>query len=129
MMRDLTEMSIMMIQKRNRMPFTCQAGTRLVEMNEYGELFPCETLDTLIKEGDVLQTPSFKDSWMGNVRDHEYDFRRVLRTRKARSVNKFIQNDGCACTFECAIGASLVFRPTNIFHMQFIKIKSMLRRK
>ncbi len=126
LMRGLTEMVIMEIQRKKKMPFVCQAGTSLIEMNEYGELFPCETLDTLIKDKETLRQPDFKESWMGNVRDHNYDIKQVLKTAPARRVNSFIQNEGCACTFECAIGASLVFKPTNIFKMQLQKIKLTL---
>jgi MoaA/NifB/PqqE/SkfB family radical SAM enzyme len=126
LMRGLTEMAIMEIQRKKKMPFVCQAGTSLIEMNEYGELFPCETLDTLIKDKETLRQPEFKESWMGNVRDHNYDIKQVMKSAPARRVNSFIQNEGCACTFECAIGASLVFKPTNIFKMQLQKIKSSL---
>ena len=125
-MRGLTEMAIMEIQRKKRMPFVCQAGASLIEMNEYGELFPCETLDTLIKDEETLRQADFNESWVGNVRDHNYDIRQVMDTAQARRVTSFIQDEGCACTFECAIGASLVFKPTNIVRMQFQKIKSTL---
>ena len=124
--RGLTEMAIMEIQRKKKMPFVCQAGVSLIEMNEYGELFPCETLDTLIKDEETLRPVDFNESWMGNVRDHNYDIRQVMDTAQARRVTSFIQKEGCACTFECAIGASLVFKPTNLLKMQFQKIKSTL---
>ena len=108
------------------MPFVCQAGKSLIEMNEYGELFPCETLDTLIKDEETLRQADFKESWMGNVRDHNYDIKQVMATSQAGRVTSFIQKEGCACTFECAIGASLVFKPTNLLKMQFQKIKLTL---
>ena len=114
------------IIRKKKMPFVCQAGASLIEMNEYGELFPCETLDTLIKDEETLRPVDFNESWMGNVRDHNYDIRQVMDTAQARRVTSFIQKEGCACTFECAIGASLVFKPTNLLKMQFQKIKSTL---
>ena len=119
-------MVIMEIQRKKKMPFVCQAGSSLIEMNEYGELFPCETLDTLIKDEETLRKSDFKESWMGNVREHDYDIKKVMDTAQARRVNSFIKNEGCACTFECAIGASLVFKPTNVLKMQLQKIKSTL---
>lgn len=122
LMRSLTETVIMEIQQKKKMPFICRAGTSLIEMNEYGELFPCETLDTLIKDGETLRQANFEKSLMGNVRDHNYDINQVMKTTKANRVTSFIQNEGCACTFECAIGASLVFKPTNIFKVQLQKI-------
>lgn len=126
LMRDLTEMVIMEIHRKKKMPFVCQAGASLIEMNEYGELFPCETLDTLIKDEETLRQADFKKSWMGNVRDHDYNINQVMDTVQARRVTSFIQKEGCACTFECAIGASLAFKPTNLLKMQFQKIKPAL---
>ena len=126
LMRGLTEMVIMEVQRKKKMPFVCQAGASLIEMNEYGELFPCETLDTLIKDEETLRQADFKESWMGNVRDHNYDIKQVMDTAQARRVTSFIQKEGCVCTFECAIGASLVFKPTNLLKMQFQKIKLTL---
>ena len=126
LMRDLTETVIIKIQREGKMPFVCQAGGRLIEMNEYGELFPCETLDTLIKDNNTSHKPEFKKSWMGNVRDHNYSINQVINTGQARRVTSFIQNEGCACTFECAIGASLVFKPQNMFRIQFSRLKSTL---
>ncbi|KAF0225631.1 MAG: hypothetical protein FD176_317 [Rhodospirillaceae bacterium] len=114
-MRNMTEQTIQWVQANGRMPFVCEAGTRLIEMNEYGELFPCEILDTLIANGETLAPAPFEKSWMGNVRAHEYDLRAVLASDQAKAVSRFIRDGGCACTFECAIGASLVFRPVNIF--------------
>lgn len=113
-LRDLVENAIKYVQRTGRMPFICEAGTRLIEINEYGELFPCEVLDSLIRDGQTLKPASFQQAWMGNVRDHDYDLRKVLATPQARAVTDFIRTGGCACTFECAIGASFVFKPTNV---------------
>ena len=119
-------MIIIEIQKTKKMPFTCLAGKSLIEINEYGEIFPCETLDTLIKDKETLRESDFDKSWMGNVRDYNYDINKLMNTIQAKRVTSFIQNEGCACTFECAIGASLVFKPTNVLSIQFRKIKSAL---
>ena len=124
-MRTLTESVILEVQKTGRMPFICQAGTKLIELNEYGELFPCEVLDTLIDNNETRLNPDFADSKMGNVRDHNYDIAKALDTDKAKRVKSFIERDGCACTFECAIGASLVFQPTNNVRIGYRHLKSM----
>ena len=80
----------------------------------------------MAKDEETLRQADFKESWMGNVRDHNYDIKQVMTTSQARRVSSFIQKEGCACTFECAIGASLVFKPTNLLKMQFQKIKPTL---
>jgi|TARA_Y100000031_G_scaffold155950_1_gene208516 MoaA/NifB/PqqE/SkfB family radical SAM enzyme len=118
-MREATEAANIEIQKRKRMPFTCQAGRRLIEMSEYGEIFPCEILDSLIEEGNTLKAPLFNKSYMGNVRDFDYDVNKVLKTKKAFKVLEFVKNNGCFCTFECAIGASLIFEPKNFWRLIF----------
>ncbi|MDC0253248.1 radical SAM protein [Bacteriovoracales bacterium] len=128
-MREATESVIVKVQESNKMPFTCKAGERLIEMSEYGELFPCEILDTLISEGNVAFKPGFKKSWMGNIRDHGYSFRAVMESKKAKKVRDFIQCDGCACTFECAIGASLVFEPKNLWRLALAKSSARVTSK
>ena len=127
-LRDMTESVIIEVQKSNRMPFVCEAGGKLIEMNEYGELFPCEVLDTLIKDKETLLPPTFSDAWMGNVRDYDYNIESVLSSHQAQEVSTFIENGGCACSFECAIGASLVFKPTNIFRIGSLKSGSIFRK-
>lgn len=116
-LREAVEEAIVEVQRTGEMPFVCQAGERLIEMNEYGDVFPCELLDTLIAGGHADPGQSFRTSTMGNVRDHGYDVRRVLESAQGKAVRAFIQNKGCACTFECAIGASIAFEPANMGRM------------
>ena len=113
MLREAVENVIVEVQKTGSLPFACQAGERLIEMNEYGKLFPCEILDTLIKEKQVSFEPDFDDTWLGDVRDFDYDVPKALNSPEAKKVRKFIQDKGCACTYECALGASIAFEPKN----------------
>ncbi len=111
-LREAVEASIVEIQKKDVMPFPCQAGESFIELNEYGNLFPCEILSTLMQEGKA-RPKDFADTWMGDIRQYDYDVPRALSSEKSRAIRSFIQNKGCACTFECAIGSSLAFHPEN----------------
>jgi hypothetical protein len=111
-LRESVEATILEVQKKDVMPFTCQAGESFIELNEYGNLFPCEILQTLINDGKA-RPKEFSDTWMGDVRQFGYDVPKALNSPKALAIRKFIQNKGCACTFECAIGSSIAFHPTN----------------
>ena len=111
-LREAVEATILEVQKKDAMPFPCQAGESFIELNEYGNLFPCEILETLIKEGNA-RPREFQDPWIGDVRQFDYSVPRALNSPKALAIRKFIQNKGCACTFECAIGSSLAFHPNN----------------
>jgi len=117
-LRETVEKVVLQVQTTGQLPFACEAGTRLIEMNEYGKLFPCEILESLMKEKKTLKVPDFDDVWMGDVRDYDCDVVQALRSQKARQVRQFIQGGGCACTFECALGASIAFEPANYFKVK-----------
>lgn len=124
MLREAVENVIVEVQQTGNLPFACQAGERLIEMNEYGKLFPCEILETLMKEKQVAFEPDFSDAWMGDVREFDYDVKKVLNSTKAKKIRNFIQNKGCACTYECALGASIAFEPKNYAGVVWKKLKS-----
>lgn len=111
-LREAVEATILEVQKKDLMPFVCQAGESFIELNEYGNLFPCELLQPLMTEGKA-RPKEFTDTWMGDVRQFDYDVPKALNSPKALAIRKFIQNKGCACTFECAIGSSIAFHPKN----------------
>ena len=71
----------------------CYAGSLSLVLNETGEVFPCETLDASI----------------GNVRDHDYDLSRMLRSDHAKDVLRPIQEKACCCTHECNMLMNVLF--------------------
>ena len=73
----------------------CYAGRLNLVLEEGGEVFPCEVL---------------KESF-GNVRDYDYDMRKVVRSEKARKINASIENKGCFCTHECYYMTNILFNP------------------
>jgi len=75
------------------MNWTCFAGRKIIEINEVGEVFPCEILWEKI----------------GSLRESNYDLQKVLQSKKAKKAIEKIKQTGCNCTFECAIANSLVY--------------------
>ena len=75
---------------RNAVP--CVAGRKIVVINENCDMYPCEILGKS----------------MGNVKDFDYDIKKLLKSEASKSVLDFIRKGGCSCTFECAIQNSIV---------------------
>ena len=71
----------------------CMAGRKLVVISETGDVYPCELLSAK----------------MGNLRQSNYDIRRILKSLQARKINAHIKKTKCFCTFECAIQNSLIY--------------------
>jgi len=71
------------VLKENRQVIPCYAGISNVQMNPYGDIWPCCVLGY--------------DQSMGNVRDYGYDFQKVFHSTKAAEVRSYIKNGNCAC--------------------------------
>lgn len=93
------------VREKDEFVLPCVAGRKLVEIYSNGDVVPCE----LIEEK--------RDPHMGNVREFDYDIVRLLQSRQAQDMRRFIRDTRCRCTFECAMYASLAFSP-----MQYPKI-------
>ena len=72
--------------KYNKRTVSCVAGKKILIISEQGEVYPCELLDK-----------SF-----GNLRDFDYDLKKVLFSDRGLMVKKFISESKCCCSWECA---------------------------
>ena len=81
--------------KEKRPVITCQAGRRIMIIREYGDVFPCELIDRSL----------------GNLRDVDFDWRRLMRGRERRETLRWIRESGCWCTTECNAVTDSVFNP------------------
>jgi len=81
------------ILKENRMPLTCLAGKKMLVLTETGIVYPCE----------ILNMP------FGNLRENNYNLKKIISTKKAKKIINFIKNKKCYCTFECAISNSILY--------------------
>tara|TARA_B100000029_G_C17554888_1_gene951363 strand:- start:334 stop:1461 length:1128 start_codon:yes stop_codon:yes gene_type:complete len=71
----------------------CVAGRKLVVLSETGEVLPCEIL------GKSL----------GNIRDHDYNLKRLLKKLSNQKFVKWIVDSKCKCSFECALAANVIW--------------------
>lgn len=71
----------------------CYAGRLNLVLTEAGDLYPCE---------------SFTKK-MGNVRDSEYDIKKILRSEQALNILGSIRDSGCFCSHECYLMTNILF--------------------
>ncbi len=69
--------------KEHRQVIQCYGGSGSVHLNAQGNLWPCATL-------------AYSKA-MGNVRDFDYDFRKLYYSDKAKEVREYIFAKKCAC--------------------------------
>ncbi len=81
------------LQKKRETP--CYAGRLNLVLTETGDVYPCEILTT-----------SF-----GNIRDYDYDMRKIIRSRRAKEVIDPILEKQCHCTHECNFIMNILFNP------------------
>lgn len=73
----------------------CYSGRLNLVLSESGEVYPCEIL------GKSL----------GNVREHDYDMRKLLASEQAKAVLGPIADGACHCTHECSFIMNTLFNP------------------
>lgn len=79
--------------RRGRQVVPCQAGRRLLVIDERGEVWPCEVLGR-----------SF-----GNLRSADFRLGDLMARPESRALVRSIARGGCHCSWECAIPVSLIF--------------------
>jgi len=82
-----------MLEQRRLVP--CYAGRLNLVLTEGGDVYPCEIL-----------TKAF-----GNVKDYDYDLRKVSRSENARKIIRSIIDKKCYCTHECFFMTNILFNP------------------
>lgn len=70
----------------------------------------------LYANGDVEFCEMF-DAHLGNVKDFDYDFRRIWLSKKSMDIKESIIRKRCFCTHECALSASLFANPGALLKM------------
>ena len=85
----------------------CVAGRKLIVIGETGEVYPCEILDRK----------------MGNLRDYGFNLPKLLAQSKNAELRRWIVKSECKCSFECALGANVVWNKSTYPRM----LKSAIR--
>jgi MoaA/NifB/PqqE/SkfB family radical SAM enzyme len=92
-LRDLSREILIKTAFKEEFVVPCVAGRKLVVVGETGEVIPCEIL------GKTL----------GNLRDFDFDIKRLLAEKKNRALCQWIVESQCKCTWECALAANIVW--------------------
>lgn len=79
----------------------CKAGKKLIIIDEKGNVLPCEILKVLAAKG-ITDAPELGDFSYGNIREANFNLNAILHSERGRNITKFISDDRCWCTFECA---------------------------
>lgn len=73
----------------------CYAGRLNLVLTENGDVYPCEILTERL----------------GNVKDYEYDIKKILRSGNTKKILSSIQDKKCFCTHECYFMTNILFNP------------------
>lgn len=73
----------------------CFAGRLTLVLTETGDLFPCESFSMRI----------------GNVREWDYDIKKMLKSDRSREILASIKSKECCCTHECYFMMNILFNP------------------
>lgn len=109
---ELTQDTVFQTAKHDKMIYPCVAGKKIIVMNEVGDVDPCEIL---------------RNKKMGNIRDVNYDIKKILHSDRGNEVKKFIKDTNCHCTYECATNANLVYNPKSYPKLAAKIVKNLIR--
>ena len=65
----------------------------------------------MFSEGQVLPCELLIDKQIGNVRDVDYDFKKLWYSPKADEIRRYIRDTKCFCTYECFLTINILFNP------------------
>lgn len=85
----------------------CLAGRRLVVLHADGTVLPCE----MIRDVRSGARAAYGDFVLGRLDAHRDDLRAALDSADAARIRAYIRTTQCRCSFECAIFATMVYRP------------------
>lgn len=89
----------------------CLAGRRLAVIHADGTVLPCEMLRT-VRAADAATHSQFA---LGHLDDFDDDLQALLADTQARRITRYIRESRCRCTFECAILATMSYRPWHVW--------------
>jgi hypothetical protein len=74
---------------------------------------PCyaaNLMGVIKSNGDVMAC-ELRDDKLGNIRDFDYDFRKLWLGERAKSISEDIIANKCFCTHECFMSTNILFNP------------------
>jgi MoaA/NifB/PqqE/SkfB family radical SAM enzyme len=97
-MKHVRQELIARMLRENRHQVPCFAANLAGVMYADGDVYPCELLEERL----------------GNVREVDYDFRRIWFSERAEGVRRHIRETKCFCTYECFLTNSILFNPRQL---------------
>lgn len=82
--------------KRN---FKCYVIKKMIVFDDVGDVKVCEILP----------------GSLGNLRDNNYDIKKIVNSDLAKATYKKVKNNECCCTWECAIRTGVMYNPKEYF--------------
>ncbi|MBL7147197.1 MAG: radical SAM protein [Nanoarchaeota archaeon] len=82
----------------------CLAGKVMAVIEPNGEVKPCELLDSI-----------------GNLKDFDYDFKKLLKSKKSKKMKQWIKKTECSCTHCVALNSSISHNPSAVFIKALLK--------
>ena len=84
------------VLRENRFQIPCYAANLMGVIKSNGDVMACE----------------LRSDKLGNIREFEYDFRKLWLSRGAKAISKDIIDSKCFCTHECFMSTNILFNPT-----------------
>ncbi len=81
--------------RENRFQIPCYAANLMGVIKSNGDVMACE----------------LRDDKLGNLRDFDYDFRKLWLSERAKAISKDIVDNQCFCTHECFMSTNILFNP------------------
>ncbi|MBI2508162.1 radical SAM protein [Candidatus Woesearchaeota archaeon] len=91
------------ILKRKTQVIQCYGGITNVHINARGEIWPCCVLG--------YSKP------MGNLRDYNFDFKKVWHSQQAKDVRKFVHEKKCACPLANQSYSNIMLHTPSLFRV------------
>jgi len=92
--------TVVRILRQKRQVIPCYGGISNVHINSYGDVWPCCILGY--------------DKTMGNVKDNDYDFKKIWHSKAAKEVRRFISDKKCHCPLANQAYSNLLLDPISL---------------
>ena len=90
----------------------CVAGRKIIVVSETGEVLPCEILGRS----------------MGNLRDYNFNLKKLLASSANKELQKWIVTSECKCSFECALTSNVAWNITEYPQLLISTFKNIGRK-
>ena len=111
--RDISRQYLVRTVVDNEFITPCTAGRKLLVITETGEVYPCEILNR----------------GMGNVRDYDFNVKKLLALPENKKLLRWIEDSKCKCTFECALAANVLWGKSSYIKLLESTVRNIGRKE